>query len=316
MLYLEQEPPMTPQQTLASDSPSSPSSSEYGQFGVVGHNEVTGPAHHFGAYVGEAGVGKTSLYREHAGALILNFDLHSTPKPTATASPPLCQVFPVIDAEGRTLGMDKKPIKGGCTWQMFEDLMALLIHAAHADQPRPQTIVIDTLAATLPLKKKRQAEIELKRDNAEWTDIPGGNPTKSAYGRMYDSYVPMVMNLRQAGYGVHILAHIVTSLIPINDDGDTRTVTSHNIPDKIFGRLFPFLEFLGCLEFVNEFEALKDTKGNLVFGKKIPKHYLVNLSDKLASDTRSRVALPERIELPPTNAWQAYEAAYLAACGA
>lgn len=301
-----------PTQTLASGKTIA---DQYGSFGVAKFNEVTSPAYHFGMYVGEAGVGKTSLYREHAGALIFNFDLHSTPKPSPDAPPPACQVFPVVNERGIPLGPNMKPIS--VTWSIFEDAMDRLLAAASKGNPRPQTIVFDTMQPTVLMKKTHYAIQKLGKPDAVFEDFPGGKPTLTAYGRVYDSYIPMIMDLKSAGFGVHLIAHIMTKDIT-NDEGQVvRTEVSHNIPDKVFGRFFALLEFLACIEVHMVLPVIGNQKGGQpIFAReRVAKHYLINLSEKLHELTRSRVALPAKLELPAIGAWQIFEQAYLHAAG-
>jgi hypothetical protein len=289
---------------------------------VVGFNEVTSPAFHFGLYVGLRGSGKTSLYREHAGALILNLDLHSTPKPAPDAPPPKNQVFPIVDRYGRIRGATGELLPR-IRWQHFEDVIEQLLLAAQKDHPRPQTIVFDTIPASLALKLKRQAEIDLGNPLAEFDDIPGGRPTQGAYGRTYDTYLKMAVDLRTAGFGVHYIAHIATERIPLGEgkDGEPqgyKLMTGHNVPEKIFKRISATLEFLACIEQVEEVAPSVDAKGKTTYGGRVKKRYLTNLSEALDDAEKSsgaRIQLPGPIELPPYNAWQAFEAAYLKAAG-
>lgn len=284
------------------------------QFGAVGFDEVTSPAKNFSCIVGEAGVGKTSLYREHSGALIFNFDLHSTPKPSPKAPPPKCAVFPVLDAQGRVLDENLEPVTP-LTWEHFQRKIDQLVEAAIKDQPRPETIVFDTISATVELKKQHYALTNLGRGKT-WDDFPGGNIMRSHYGKVYDSYARLVTTLRNHGYGVHFVGHLVTSYVDVGEDGPLKKIVTHNIPDKIFGRVFAQLEFLAAIELVMEAVVLEGKGGRPQFtDQKVPKRYLINLSDTLKESTRCRIPLPERIELPPHNAWQAFESAYLKASG-
>ena len=300
-----------PTQTLASGNPAL--ADRYGNFGVSGFEEVTDPAFIFGAIVGEGGAGKTSLFREHEGALIINADMHSVPRPSSDCPPSLAQFWPVQDAKGRILGTDGTPIRlcGTNIFRMRDDLL----QAAEKDQPRPQTIVIDTLAPTVPLFREAYAH---EKGFTEWDAMPDGNPRRKAYGAVYDSYLEFICSLRYAGYGVYIVAHLMTQYYE-KENGTTVVKVSHNIPDKIFMRLFPLLEFLGAVEITWEDKYELDQQGKPIYEKvtRIPKRQLVNLSEKLSKEmNRARVALPERITLPPIGGWQAFRSAYLAAAGA
>jgi hypothetical protein len=300
---------MSPQQTLASGTPPT---SQYGAFGLREFDEVAGPAHMFAMIVSEPGQGKTSLYRDHPGALIINFDRHSLPKPSPSAAPPRCAVWPAVDRKGRWIDENRKIID--LKWDHVDHLFDKLVLAAQRDQPRPETVVIDTFAPTFLLLREWWAKGHGYPGG--WEAIPNGNPTRTAYGKVYDEYVPWISRLLHVGYGVHILAHIQTVMVKTSEDSEVkRPITQHNVPDKIYERFFPLLEFLGAIERVSEVAGTKDAKGKVRYENKVYKRYLVNLSDSLSELHRARVALPERIELPPVNAWQTFEKAYLEAAG-
>jgi hypothetical protein len=300
---------MTPTQTLASGQTPT---SKYGAFGLREFDEVAGPAYMFAMIVSEPGQGKTSLYRDHPGSLILNFDRHSLPKPSPSASPPKCAVYPAVDREGRWIDENRKVIN--LQWKHVVALKDKLLEAARRNQPRPQTIVLDTLAPTIPLMKEWWATTNGYQGG--WDAIPGGKPSQSAYGKVYDAYIPFITDLLHVGYGVHILAHIMTVMVRVSKDEDIRIpTTQHNVPDKLYERFFPLLEFLGAIERKSVATGEKDKDGKVRYEKKIIKRYLVNLSDKLSEMHRARVALPERIELPATDAWHVFESEYLKAAG-
>jgi hypothetical protein len=303
---------MSPTQTLAAGTPTT---EQYGNFGTTGFTEVAGPASNLAMIVGEAGSGKTSLYRDCPGALILNFDLHSVPKPAPDAAPPLAAVWPVVNHEGRILGTDGKEMR--LTWDAVEKLKTRLLLAARNDQPRPRLIVIDTLYPTIKLKKDLYAHEYFSGEAGKgFDDIPGGNITRTAYGRIYDSFVPFLMDLRTAGYGVHILAHLMTFLVPVSEDGESKKpMVRHNVPDKIYERFFPMLEFLAAVE-LKKVSINEKVGGKMKYGVRHEwRRQLVNLSEKLSEMARSRVGLPDRIDLPASGAWKVFEDAYLAAAG-
>lgn len=299
-------------QTLAAGTPLT---EKYGKWGVRGHTEVVDPSRMFGAIVGEGGVGKTTLFLQHPGALILNFDLHSVPRSAPDAPPPLCAFWPAISRGGQPLDTDGKPFR--LAWPHVERLKEELLVASVKDRPRPETIVVDTLYPTIKLKQEAYAK---DKGYDSWNEMPEGNPRKKAYGNVYDSYVDFVMDLRYAGYGVYIIAHILTHYY--DTDEGTKIRVEHNIPDKVFGRLFPLLEFLGAVEVVWETVYPKDPKtGKVKYDSKdktkIAHRYLVNMSERFSKEmTRARVALPSRLLLEKDKEWPIFSSAYLKAAGA
>lgn len=296
-----------PTQTVSSGKTAA---EQFGTFGVRDHTEVVSPRHMFGAIVGVGGAGKTSLFLDHPGALVLNFDVHGIPRPSPESPAPRCAFWPVMNAKGQCIDEDGKPFR--LCWKSWQSLKKRLLRAAANDEPRPETIVFDTLPSTVPLKRDDYA---IEQGHLKWNDLPEGKPRMKAYGNIYDSYPEEIMELRYAGYGVFILAHLLTQYF--ETDTGMELQVSHNIPDKIFLRLFPLLEFLACVEMQWTTEYPKvDGKPDYSKGVKVPKRYLVNLSEKLSQDlTRSRIALPDKIELPATGAWDVFEAAYMKAAG-
>jgi hypothetical protein len=285
----------------------------FGAFGMKSWSEVTGPRHFFGSLVGEAGVGKTDFFRGLEGCLILNYDLHSMPKPAPDAPPPLCQMFPVVNAEGQLIGPDGKAVTSAVTWGMYQDVIDALITAAHKGNPRPTTLVHDTLAPTVYMKKQAFAK---EKGFEDWNDMPSGKPMMTAYGKVYDTYPKLMYDLKQVGYGNWIIAHILTQHVE-QEGGGAKSLVTHNIPDKVYLRLFPQLDFLGAIEHKVETINAVDDKGVMQYGvRKEPRRYLVNLSDKLSNEmSRARVALPDRIGPLPSGGFQMFEDEYLKAAG-
>lgn len=301
-----------PTQTLASGK--IPAKDQYGKFGIRDHDEVVSPRFMFGVIVGEGGCGKTTLFLDHPGALIINTDLHSIPKDTPDAKA-ACAFWPVINKKGQCIDEDGKPFR--LSWNSICALKDRLLKAAANDQPRPETIVLDTLPPTVMMARHSYA---LSKGYTDWDSMPGGNFTRKAYGVVYDGYIDFVQDLRYAGYGVFIIAHLLTQYFE-TDEG-MKIQVSHNIPDKIFLRLFPTIEFLGAVEL--QFEKVYDKKpdGTTQFDKfkRVPHRYLVNMTDKMKNKdqpgmTRARVALPEKIEIKPGSGWASFEKAYMIAAG-
>lgn len=283
---------------------------KYGAFGVRDHTDVVSPRFMFGAIVGPGGSGKTSLFVDHPGALILNFDIHGIPRSAPDAEAPKCAFWPVVNTKGQCIGEDGKPFR--LNWKSWEALKVKLLRAAANDEPRPETIVFDTVPATVRLKQEAYA---LDNGVTNWNALPEGKPRMKAYGCVYDSYLEDIFELRYAGFGVFFIAHLTTQYFETDTGMDIHV--THNIPEKIFQRIFPYLEFLAAVEMRTiKTYPIVDGKKDFSNPVKTPARFLVNLSDKLNQDlTRARIALPAEIELPATGAWDVFEAAYNKAAG-
>lgn len=307
---------MTPaiQQTLASGAPAD--SAKYGSFGVRGFREVGDPAKSVMMLVGQAGAGKTSFYLGHAGALILNFDGHSVPLASPTMPPPLCSFWPVVDNHGQYLDENMKPIL--LTWDRIEAKLDRLREAAKRNEPRPETIVFDSLAGTLALRRGAIAKTMGFKD---FTAIDNARKRQKAYGDAYDSWAADLFELHQLGYGVAINAQLNVERVEDPQTNEVKIVVGHNLPDKLYMRISSQLEYFGTIEARMETVNSVGSDGKTRFGTggKSLKRYLVNVADSLThkESSRARVALPHRIELPdnPLEIWPMFVKAVRTAAG-
>lgn len=300
-----------PKQTMAAGA--TISAPDYGEWGSPGLNAVATPARAFGQVVGPPGVGKSTLYRGWAGALLMNADCHSCPKAGKDSPDPLCRFFPVKDETGRIVDQQGKPILT-LEYEHFKEIFDKLFVAAKKDLPRPSTIVIDTVAMLVPLYKTYIAKTKMDRYGGKFEDIPDGKPSMKAWGMVYDDLTKLFMDLMFAGYGVHLLAHLVETFYETIDKAGNPVIKSrfnHNIPDRLYDRYSSALEFYVGIERVSKPVPIKDSTGKAIGTKAETKHYLVNKSSNLGENTRSRLNLPDRILLPnPETAFECFEQAY------
>jgi len=286
--------------------------SQYGNFGLT-TSEVAEPEFCLAMVVGEEGVGKTSLVRDCEGAFVNNFDLHSIPKPRPDAPDSIATFFPILKADGRYYGPDARGREtriNKLTWEPFANQHKQLIVAAEKDLPRPKMIVYDTVKPMMRLRIDHLIQNNLFGPFDSFDDLTSdGKQTSRAWGFIYDDLVADWLELRAAGYGVWLFAHIVQVTRKMKGSWkDTYLETRHNISDALYDKFSGLIEFKATIELVAE--ASKDESGRGRFTKK---RYLVNMAEHLDVKSRSRVTLPDRIELPAENAWSAFRAAYMAA---
>ncbi len=292
-----------------------PLAAKYGNFGLT-TNEVADPEFSLAMVVGEEGVGKTSLVRDCEGALVNNFDLHSIPKPFPDAPEPLANFFPILKSDGCYYGPDAKGKETRIhklTWEPFANQHKQLIIAAEKDLPRPKMIVFDTVKPIIRLRKDYVITNNLCGVHANFDALIDDGNAGQGWRFVYDALVDEWLELRDAGYGVWLFAHIVQVTRKVKGDWQATTLeTRHNISDALYDKFSGLIEFKATIELVPE--AYKDEEtGRAGFRKR---RYLVNMAEHLSVKSRSRVCLPDRIELPAENAWSVFKAAYTAAASA
>jgi len=296
-----------PEQTLEVGEPAV---KIFGEFGMSNVSHVAPFRKSLTVCVGPHGSGKTSFFSYCPGALILNADMHSVPRSSADAPPCTAQFFPALDTQGMSVDAQGKRFRP--TWEHFERMKDNLIIAADRDKPRPDFVVMDSIIATISLKKPWIAKTQMSYPS--WDKIPDGNPTMTAWGKLYDSYVPWIMALRNAGYGVFIIAQVISRVIKTMESGQRTERRSQVIalPDLLWERLQPFVEMLFTIE--KKRVTIKNAQGAPT-GKET-KWLMINHSEKLADATRCRVPLADEIELTKvTTAFNTVETAYKIAAG-
>lgn len=284
-------------------------SQKYGNLGFHATPMVSPPGKLFGLLVGMPGVGKSCFIQSHPDAFIINTDLSST-----TNKDPQACIWPGMDSEGRPCS----PVAGGSTpvvlnWKSVLEKKKQLIEMAEADQPRPQTIVVDSLGPALALVKQHVTE---KMGKKEWKELDG----RRAWDDVYEELVRFPAELRQHGYGFFYVCHIVNAKIPLGDD---RYVIRPEltITDNFYKRLFPLFELVAAFECEHgaRTEMVQQTNKDGTPGPKRPRsvkykeHFITVNDESLAGITKCRVNLPDRIQLPETDSWSFFVEQYLSA---
>lgn len=291
--------------------------SKYGKWGISGTKMVPPCEKIFGLCVGFPNCGKTEFFSSHEGALIINCDLSSTPMSSADADPPKAQFFPGLNDDGMPIGVDGKVVVMG--WEPIEKLKAALLDAAAKDQPRPQTIILDTLNAAIHLIKQY---IVKERGKDDWRDLDG----RQAWDILYDTLIDFAMDLRRAGYGVYFVCHLVTNTVPVGEDKHV-IKTELTITGNFYKRLYPMFELVMGIEkkpvvrTVMEERVIKKKDGTESVIKK-PKSFndfdyvlSVDNTDPKNEDLRrilkSRVKMPSGgIPLPAGEGWSTFSQSY------
>lgn len=301
-------------QTLARGSTIS---DRYGALG--GHTgPMVAPPSKISAFIfGLPGDGKSNLEQSNPNAFIFNFDSSSTTTPD-----PRAVIFPGVNPiNGRLVGDAGRDVV--LTMDLVNSKIEILKELAAKDQPRPDTVVFDSLSTWIyllvqwiPLNAKKLGIATENKD--EWKYLDG----RAAWDTLYTTIISTITNLRNAGYGVHVIGHIVNAKIPLNENQFVMR-PELTITEGFWKRLYPLFE-LSALVYRDQVtesftEEVRDVvRDEVKISKRtktrsVTKHFLTVSKLELAGIAKSRVRLPERIELPESGAWEAFEKAYIEA---
>jgi hypothetical protein len=259
-----------------------------------------------GLVVGEAGCGKSFLLQSHPGAYILNLD--ETPAVCGTSE---AVMFPTPGPDGRSVDERGSPIV--LDWASLEAKQKVLIELAKNNQPRPETVVIDTLGAAIRLLRPHIAKIYGRE---RFTDVDG----RLGWERLFDTLIEFGTTLRRHGYGVYYIAHLSRKHVPLSEN---QNVEEYKIliSDGLYARMFPMFDIVipitaqwDIREITRDQEA--NVGGKVVTRKvtsqeKVRRHYCSFDNPKLEGIAKVRTLSPlTTIELPRDSAWQAFCSAY------
>ena len=280
--------------------------SKYAGLGNAVTTGRTTPARMLGLVVGEAGCGKSFLLQSHPGAYILNLD--ETPAVCGTSE---AVMFPTPGPDGRSVDERGSPVV--LDWAALEAKQKVLIELAKNNQPRPETVVIDTLGAAIRLLRPHIAKIYGRE---RFTDVDG----RLGWERLFDTLIEFGTTLRRHGYGVYYIAHLSRKHVPLSEN---QNVEEYKIliSDGLYARMFPMFDIVipitaqwDIKEITRDQEA--NVGGKVVTRKvtsqeKVRRHYCSFDNPKLEGIAKVRTLSPlTTIELPRDSAWQAFCSAY------
>ena len=298
------------EQTLAAGQPLA---AKYGKLG--GHRgRMLAPPAKIAAFIFSLpGDGKTAFAESHEGGFIFNLDGTSTTNPN-----PLATTWPGVSGTNGSL-IDDAGNNMVLQYEGVIEKINILKELAKNNQPRPETIFFDSLSAWVRLLTyyigRNAKTLSIAQDNdKDWKSLHG----PSAWDMLYNIVVDTIADLKNHGYGVYVLAHIVKNKIPIGENMFAQGY-EFTITDNFWKRLYAIFELSAVLAVetipVTSVETVtQDYKGKPLtttkqVTKNVRKHYLcVNRSD-LEGMAKGRVNF-DKIELPATGAWEAFVTAY------
>lgn len=284
----------------------------YPALGFQGVKMVHPPDKLFGLICGLPGEGKSQFVHSHPDAWVANLDC------TSTLGDPRAVIWPGINPQGQTIDVDGRPLV--LTWEALKAKVDLLVSLAKNNEPRPATVIFDSLGTWIPLLKDW---ITRSNDKNDWRDMDG----RRAWDQLYDMVIDTCLTLRRCGYGVYIVCHIVNAKVPLGDD---RYVFKPEltITDGFYKRLYPLFELVAAIstEWVTEQREIQQppivkdgktiTLKPKVVTEKRKKHIFAVDSETLSGITKHRVKMPGEFELPEDGGWTTFVGHYTNNAGA
>lgn len=249
--------------------------------------------------------GKSDFLWSNPNAFIFNLDQSSM------KSAPKAQVWPYSTANGVITGDGSTPLN--LTFKAILDKIEILKELARTNQPRPETIVIDSVGALIPLMQRWIIE---KAGKSDWKQVDG----RAGWGEIYDWLSnSLLYELHSLGYGVWLTGHLYEREIKISDEITERRVDI-NLSDALYDQRFiAQFEFAGVCEKVPTPLKVQDPRFPNDPKRTIDKMgYRVQLTDvtshtALNRGLKCRVDLPGPITLPRGNGWSVFREEYLRA---
>lgn len=253
-------------------------------------------------------MGKTALLEGNPDAFFFNLDGSSTVNPSCKATK-----WPGIKEDGTLAEV--------ITWEKVDAKLRVLEQLARNKDPdRPACIVFDSLSAMLESvidyvtrNAKSLSLVGNDRDAPDHFSQLNGQP---AWDMVYNIITQSINRLRNTGYGVWVLGHVVNKNVILNDS--LLNMPELTITDGFWKRLFPRFDFSGVIvaETRPQYETIKDPRTGRERRNKTGDEVIRKLSidyHPLKSILGARVPIETTIELPLDGGWDAFAAAYNAA---
>lgn len=261
---------------------------------------------------GLPGEGKSFLIQSCPDMFIQNMDCSST-----TPRNPKAQIYPEIRNGQVFLGEGVKEVYD------YDHVVAqkkILLEMSQTKDPnRPLAVGYDSLSAWIRMAchwtVKHAVAFGLSKEPVDnWRQLNG----MSAWDLVYNEIVDTITDLRNAGYGVYVIGHVVNARIPLGEDLFT-VVPELTITDNFWKRLYSVFE-LSALVCKSQKTVTRETTETIKVRDQVitrPKvetaqedEYTLTVSKAdLAGLAKSRV-LKSPIVLPKEGTWEAFEKAY------
>jgi hypothetical protein len=259
----------------------------------------------FGLLCGKPKVGKSCFIQSHPEAWVVNFDDTSTTTPDVRAT-----IWPGVGEQGEPIDVDGQPMV--LTWEKVKEKIELLKKMSKEGKLVPETIFFDSLGSWI-----RVLRDFIMRENGKdrWNELDG----RRAWDRLYEMVIEECMSLRQHGFGVYIICHVINAKIPIGDDKFVFR-PELTITDGFYKRLYPLFELVVAFDI--EDRTITETKEQVVeikgvkktikkpSSKRVRQHVMKVDDEHLSEITGQRIQLPATIVLPHVGGWEHFSDVY------
>jgi hypothetical protein len=292
---------------------STPVVQRYGRLGASSGRMVS-PLHSLRILLfGKGGEGKTAFVQSFENAFIINCDLSGT-----TSADPKAAIWPAIDQEtGRAVSNTGAPIS--FNYEEIRKVIEILKDMAKKNEPRPLTVVIDSLTQLVELIKNWVVENARKlslvgpeSNVTEFSQLMG----QAAWDRVYGQVTEIMDDLKSHGYGVIMIAHVANEK---KDIGDNRFVF---VPTLVMGkglwtRLQPRFDMSASIKMESakvkvDHEKVQNGKTIKFSEIKDVTQCVFDLEDAMfAGITKRRLStMLTKIPLPLRGSWEVVDQAY------
>lgn len=267
----------------------------------------------FGLIFGFAGAGKSYLLEDVPDSFTINTDISDTANPA-----PRTSMWPGKDSvTGRALG-DSGPIV--LTQELIQGKVDVLKKLAAENKPRPATIIFNSVTSWQQIINdfilRNAVGIGLARTTVSELNQLNG---PARYGYLYDLILRTVVDLKSAGYGVILVAHVVKDRVPIGPDQVSHEL-KFTMGDGMWSRLHPLIEYSLYVGSQVEARNVKKVREVKFRDKTIQEEYTTSVEErqwyvfgefnKLEGMLKSRVPF-QRINIPRESPWDFVQSEYV-----
>lgn len=285
-----------------------PPQQKYPSLGGFTGVKMIAPCTGIAAFIaGRKGSGKSTLMQTCPDAFIFNLDGSSTVADTIEAT-----IWPGIDPDtGQLLDAPGKPIH--MTWDLCLSKINALKEASKKNLPRPKIVVFDTVTAWSTLLEeyipRNASRLIGGADKSSWNELDG----RQAWSTMYSIITSAIMELRQHGYGVYVMGHIVDNVIPLGEDKN-KVEPQLAINKGLYKNIMWVFEMVGVMskmskaKFVDRTLSIGGTKKESI--AYVEHTITVRDSGTYSEIVHKRVPTLDNVVVDATNGWSTFETAY------
>lgn len=274
----------------------------FANYGAYSGESTKKPEQLFAVLMSFPGTGKSTFLESAGDMLRLDLDRAGTSSPADNI-----KAITVLKADDPAWGWDT-------VVSLVNDLCAM----AKSNTPgRPKMVALDTVDSLVSLAVSHVLDLYQKKARASNTTVPESFHDlngQAAWGKVYDSIILLIKNLRQAGYGVWLTSNLKE--IFVKGTEDTQIRWDRSIPNGLWARIIGELDLVGVIS-VAEAHKIKKSPEGRVIGTTKEQQYILNFKEPENGDSRFGKYLKKRssrapasVTLPPLNGFQSFLDAY------